>query len=87
MRFRLLFLLLLTVGMLHSHAQQKGYYRKPAIYQNTIVFTAEGDLWKYDLSTGLTARLTTHEGLETDPLISPDGKTLVFAGQYEGVTE
>ena len=87
MRSGLLLLGLLTAGMLHSHAQQKGYYRKPAIYQNTVVFTAEGDLWKYDLTTGLTARLTTHEGLETDPLVSPDGKELVFTGQYEGVTE
>ena len=87
MRFRLLFLVLLTAVMLHLHAQQKGYYRKPAIYQNTVVFTAEGDLWKYDLTTGATARLTTHEGLETDPVISPDGKTLVFTGEYEGVPE
>jgi tricorn protease len=87
MRSGLLLFALLTAGMLHSHAQQKGYYRKPAIYQNTVVFTAEGDLWTYDLVTGVTARLTTHEGLETDPVISPDGKTVAFAGQYEGVTE
>ena len=59
-------------------AQQKGYYRTPAIYKNTVVFTAEGDLWKYDLATGNTARLTTHEGMETSPLISPDGKTVEF---------
>ncbi|GGB25068.1 tricorn protease [Puia dinghuensis] len=68
-------------------AQQKGYYRTPAIYKNTVVFTAEGDLWKYDISTGMTLRLTSHEGLEDHPLISPDGKTLFFTGQYEGVFE
>ena len=68
-------------------AQQKGYYRTPAIYKNTVVFTAEGDLWKYDLSTGLSSRLTTHEGLEENPLFSPDGKTLYFTGQYEGAPE
>jgi len=68
-------------------AQQKGYYRTPCIYQNTIVFTAEGDLWKYDMTTGITARLTTHAGVETDPSISPDGKEIVFSGQYEGITE
>jgi len=33
-------------------AQQKGYYRSPAIYKNTVVFTAEGDLWKFDLGHG-----------------------------------
>ena len=29
--------------------QQKGYYRSPAISGHEVVFTAEGDLWKYDL--------------------------------------
>lgn len=68
-------------------AQQKGYYRTPAINQNTVVFTAEGDLWKFDIATGTSARLTTNQGVETNPVISPDGKQLVFSGQYEGVTE
>ncbi len=70
-----------------ANAQQKGYYRTPAMYQNTVVFTAEGDLWKYDLATGTTARLTTNQGVETYPVISPDGNKVVFSGQYEGVTE
>ena len=70
-----------------ASAQQKGYYRTPSLYKNTVVFTAEGDLWKYDLSTGSTSRLTTHEGLETNPVISPDGKTVAFTGQYEGPNE
>lgn len=68
-------------------AQQKGYYRTPAIHQNTVVFTAEGDLWKYDMTSGTTSRLTTHPGMETNPVISPDGKQLVFTGQYEGASE
>ena len=83
-----LFLTILCLAVcLMGSAQQKGYYRTPAIYKNTVVFTAEGDLWKYDLSTGATSRLTTHEGLEQYPLISPDGKTIFFSGQYEGATE
>ncbi|MES1218460.1 MAG: S41 family peptidase [Bacteroidota bacterium] len=68
-------------------AQQKGYYRTPAIYQNTIVFTAEGDLWKYDLNNGITSRLTSHPGVESNPAISPDGKQVSFIGEYEGVPE
>lgn len=70
-----------------SFSQQKGYYRTPAISGNTILFTAEGDLWKYDLSNGITMRLTTDKGLETYPCISPDGKEVVFTGQYEGTSE
>lgn len=83
--------LLLTLTICFTYtalfAQQKGYYRTPCMYQNTIVFTAEGDLWKFDLSTGAAARLTTHAGLEINPSISPDGKQLAFLGQYEGATE
>jgi tricorn protease len=78
----LLFLLGLT-----AFAQQKGYYRTPAIYQNTVVFTAEGDLWKYDITSGITSRLTTHSGVERNPVISPDGKQIVFFGQYEGASD
>jgi len=52
-----------------SYSQQKGYYRTPAIYQNTVVFTAEGDLWKYDMASGNTFRITTHPGVERNPLI------------------
>jgi tricorn protease len=70
-----------------AYGQQKGYYRTPCLYKNTVVFTAEGDLWKYDLSSGLSTRLTTNEGVEQNPAVSPDGKQLAFSGQYEGVSE
>jgi tricorn protease len=69
------------------NAQQKGYYRTPAINKNTVVFTAEGDLWKYDLVSGTSTRLTTNNGVEQNPAISPDGKQLAFTGEYEGVAE
>ncbi len=80
--------LLFMFSITALQAQQKGYYRTPCIYGNTIIFTAEGDLWKYDLATGGSAsRLTTGPGLEINPSISPDGKQLAFLGQYEGATE
>lgn len=72
---------------IHVHAQQKGYYRAPAISQNTVVFVAESDLWKYDLTTGNSSRITTNGGVETNPVISADGKKLAFIGQYEGPSE
>ncbi|MCX5761211.1 MAG: PDZ domain-containing protein, partial [Gemmatimonadetes bacterium] len=63
-----------------------GFYRFPAIHGNTIVFAAEGDLWSVPTSGGLAHRLTTHAAEETDPVISPDGKTLAFTARYEGQT-
>jgi len=59
----------------------------PAIGNNTVVFTAEGDLWKYDLTNHTTVRLTTDAGMEQNPAISPDGKQLAFMGQYDGATD
>ncbi len=74
----------LTAPAQSTTPQPKGYYRTPSLWHNTIIFTAEGDLWKYDMTTRITARLTTHEGLETNPVIAPDGRNVAFTGQYEG---
>ncbi len=64
-----------------------GYYRTPAIHGNTVVFTAEGDLWRASTQGGLAQRLTSHPSTETFPSISPDGKWLAFSASYEGPTE
>lgn len=62
----------------------KGFYRFPAVNGETIVFAAEGDLWTVPLRGGLAHRLTTHAAEETDPTISPDGRTLAYTARYEG---
>ncbi len=64
-----------------------GYYRFPAIHGDTIVFTAEGDLWKVAAQGGHAHRLTAHPGEETHATISRDGKTIAFTGTYEGPSE
>lgn len=64
-----------------------GYYRFPAVHDDTVVFTAEGDLWRVPLRGGLARRLTTHPGMESHAAISPDGKTVAFAATYEGPRE
>jgi tricorn protease len=66
---------------------QPGYYRMPSIRGETIVFVAEGDLWKIGLGGGTATRLTSHPSRETSPVISPDGRTVAFAAKYEGPTE
>lgn len=64
-----------------------GYYRQPALHDDTLVFVSEGDLWKVPADGGVATRLTTHAGEESRPAISPDGTWLAFAAQYEGPTE
>src|SRR5215469_17544476 len=65
----------------------RGYYRFPTIYGNTIIFTAEGDLWQVSTEGGVARRLTTHPGEEKNAAFSPDGKTIAFSADYEGPTE
>ncbi|HRI80268.1 MAG TPA: S41 family peptidase [Cyclobacteriaceae bacterium] len=83
----LLTILFILVLNTISYSQQKGFYRTPAIHDNWIAFTAEGDLWKYNLSTSQSMRLTSHQGLEFEPMFSPDGKWIVFTGEYDGAPE
>ncbi len=64
-----------------------GYYRQPWLHGNTLVFIAEGDIWKVPDTGGTATRLTSHAGNEATPAISPDGKTLAFVASYEGPTE
>lgn len=79
---------MLLLSIAPSWAQEElGYYRFPAIHGETVVFTAEGDLWKVPIEGGVARRLTTHLSEETDAAISADGATLAFTARYEGSAE
>jgi tricorn protease len=56
----------------------------PDIRGNVIVFSYEGDLWKVSADGGVAERLTTFPGNEYAAKISPDGRTIAFAGSYDG---
>ncbi|RPH56717.1 hypothetical protein EHM82_02805, partial [bacterium] len=79
--------ILLAVSLSARAEEALGYYRFPAIHGDTVVFGAEGDLWRVGRQGGVATRLTTHPGDEIHPAISPDGKTVAFSASYEGPTE
>src|SRR5262249_2868998 len=57
---------------------------QPAISKNHIAFIYAGDLWSADLDGKNVRRLTADEGLEANPVFSPDGSLIAFTGQYDG---
>jgi tricorn protease len=80
--------LLLAFGPAAAQAPgPEGYYRFPALHGDTLVFTAEGDLWVVGVQGGRAERLTSNPGPETNAAISPDGRTVAFTGTYEGPSD
>lgn len=67
--------------------QPPAFLRMPDIHGDKVVFTCEGDLWVGTISTGKAIRLTRDEGLENYAKFSPDGQTIAFRGDYDGVGE
>jgi tricorn protease len=50
----------------------------------TVVYTLHGDLWSMPASGGRSTRLTLHEAYDTKPLVTPDGKEIVFCSDRSG---
>ncbi|HEY1120180.1 MAG TPA: hypothetical protein VGE67_01210, partial [Haloferula sp.] len=78
---------LVFITLIASAHGATGFFRTPAIHGDTVVFTAEGDLWKVPVTGGAAQRLTSHPGLESFPTISRDGKWVAFSAEYQGPAE
>lgn len=68
-----------------------GYYAQPALHGDTLVFQSGGDLWTTRVPAAgeraFAQRLTSAPGIESRPTISPDGRTVAFAGTFDGNLE
>jgi tricorn protease len=58
--------------------------RQPTISAEHVAFAYAGDLWITEQGGGDARRLTSFQGVESQPCFSPDGGTLAFTGQYDG---
>ncbi len=85
---QLMFLLsgILTATILYGQPDTR-LMRFPATNGEQIVFSYGGDLYLTGMDGGLARKITSHEGYESFPKFSPDGKTIAFTGQYDGNTE
>ena len=61
--------------------------RFPDINGNLVAFVYAGDIWTVNSSGGDARRLTSHEGMELFPKISPDGKWIAFSAEYSGTRQ
>jgi len=57
---------------------------QPAISKTQIAFVYAEDLWIANRDGSNPRRLTISEGVESNPVFSPDGKTIAFNGEYDG---
>ncbi len=77
--------LLLVAAAFGTHAMDDArLMRFPDINKNLIAFVYAGDIWTVNANGGEARRLTSHEGLELFPKISPDGKWIAFSAEYSG---
>jgi len=77
-------LLALSALMIADAAEDTRLLRFPDINKNLIAFVYAGDIWTVSSSGGEARRLTSHEGMELFPKISPDGQWIAFSGEYSG---
>ena len=82
--WRLALVALLAGSILCAAPVNQGVLRFPDTDGKTVVFVAAGDIWRVPASGGSATRLTTHEGLELFPKLSPDGRWVAFSGEYGG---
>jgi tricorn protease len=65
-------------------AAEPTLFQTPTVNQTDIVFAYAGDLWTVARGGGQAQRLTSGTGVESNPVFSPDGRTIAFTGEYDG---
>ena len=63
------------------------FLSQPAINGSHVAFVYAGDLWRADLDGKNVHRLTSDDGIESNPVFSPNGKLIAFSAQYDGNTD
>jgi len=70
-----------------SFSQGTRLLRQPAISATQIAFTYGGDIWTTPLNGGEARRITSTAAVEGNPHFSPDGQSLAFSSNREGIAQ
>lgn len=86
MKLSLIVSLALGAAAFSASAETPMWMRYPAISPDgsRIAFSYKGDIWTVPAGGGRATQLTTHRSYDTQPVWSPDGKTIVFASDRHG---
>src|SRR5258708_5827915 len=58
--------------------------RSPSVSATQIAFAYANNIWTVERSGGSARRITSFQGLTSNPHFSPDGKWLAFSAEYAG---
>jgi C-terminal processing protease CtpA/Prc/Tol biopolymer transport system component len=86
---RFLLIAVVLVSVLMAFAFEPHFIKDPDISPNgeEVCFVYDGDLWTVPFEGGQAVRLTNTYYKEYEPKYSPDGKTIAFIANGEGVTQ
>jgi tricorn protease len=87
MRQAILGLFLCLLIPIITTAQGTRLLRHPTVSRDSVAFEYAGDLWVVARSGGTARRLTSTQGVETEPYFSPDGSKIAFTSTIAGNTD
>ena len=76
-----LYLAFITIG---NAQKETKLMRQPALSDTHIAFVYAEDLWVANKDGSDPKRLTIDEGVESNPIFSPDGSMIAFNAEYDG---
>jgi tricorn protease len=71
-------LLVSSAALFAAQASQAALPRFPQPYGDRVVFVADGNVWSVAKTGGVAVRLTSAEGQDMFPRVSPDGKWIAY---------